>query len=61
MLSCLYSVPGFHDTGSYLFVVQSAGDTRAAGVVTFLLRHDVVVEIDVESDLFFFVGHDSNV
>ena len=43
----------FHDTGGYLFVVQSAGDTRAAGVVTFLLRHDVVVEIDVESDLFF--------
>ena len=43
----------FHDTGGYLFVVQSAGDTRAAGVVAFLLRHDVVVEIDVESDLFF--------
>ena len=34
----------FHDTGGYLFVVQSAGDTRAAGVVTFLLRHDVVVD-----------------
>lgn len=51
----------FHDTGGYLFVVQSAGDAGAAGIVAFLLRHDVVVEIDVESDLFFFAGHDSNV